>query len=178
MGRMTTVGNSAQRTFMHPVRVYYEDTDMAGIVYYAGYLRFLERGRTEWLRALGVEQSALARETGLAFAVRSLAIEYLRPARLDDQLAVLTGLTSCGRAQLRLSQTIERGGETLVEASVRIACLDTRSMKPVALPEEIRTIMETTACLPPPFPSKGAASARRTRAPLTAPPRGGPAEEP
>lgn len=138
---MPPVSQSAPETFSFPVRVYYEDTDTAGIVYYAGYLRFLERGRTEWLRTLGVEQLRLAQEDGLAFAVRSLNIEYLKPARLDDQLAVLTELTLLGRAQITLRQWIERGGDTLVEASVRIACLDTKKMKPVALPEEIRRKM-------------------------------------
>ena len=128
-------------SFLLPVRVYYEDTDAGGVVYYANYLRYLERGRTEWLRALGVEQFRLAQEAGLVFAVRSLNIEYLKPARLDDQLAVLTGLTLLGRAQVTLKQRIERAGETLVEASVRIACLDTKKMKPAALPEEIRRKM-------------------------------------
>ena len=138
---MPPVSPSAPETFSFPVRVYYEDTDTAGIVYYANYLRYLERGRTEWLRALGVEQLRLAQETGLVFAVRSLNIEYLKPARLDDRLAVLTALTLLGRAQVTLKQQIERSGETLVEASVRIACLDTKKMKPAALPEEIRRKM-------------------------------------
>ncbi len=138
---MPPVSRSAPETFSFPVRVYYEDTDMAGVVYYAGYLRFLERGRTEWLRALGIEQFRLAQEAGLVFAVRSLSIEYLKPARLDDQLAVLTELTLPGRAQVTLRQRIERDGETLVEASVRIACLDTKRMKPAALPAEIRRKM-------------------------------------
>jgi acyl-CoA thioester hydrolase len=138
---MPPVSQSAPETFSFPVRVYYEDTDTAGIVYYANYLRYMERGRTEWLRALGVEQLRLAQEAGLVFAVRSLNIEYLKPARLDDQLAVLTELTLLGRAQVTLKQRIERAGETLVEASVRIACLDTKKMKPAALPEEIRRKM-------------------------------------
>ena len=138
---MPSVNESAPGTFSFPVRVYYEDTDTAGVVYYAGYLRFLERGRTEWLRALGVGQFRLAQEAGIVFAVRSLNIEYLKPARLDDVLAVLTELTLLGRAQVTLRQRIERGGETLVEASVRIVCLDTKKMKPAALPEEIRNKM-------------------------------------
>jgi acyl-CoA thioester hydrolase len=138
---MPPVSKSAPETFSFPVRVYYEDTDTAGVVYYANYLRYLERGRTEWLRSLGVEQLRLAQETGLVFAVRSLSIEYLKPARLDDQLAVLTELTLLGRAQVTLKQRIERSGETLVEASVRIACLDTKKMKPAALPEAIRRNM-------------------------------------
>ena len=110
-------------------------------MYYAGYLRFLERGRTEWLRALGVEQFRLAQEAGIVFAVRSLNIEYLKPARLDDVLAVLTELTLAGRAQVTLKQRIERDGEPLVEATVRVACLNTKTMKPAALPTEIRRKM-------------------------------------
>ena len=127
--------------FQIGVRVYYEDTDAAGIVYYANYLRFLERGRTEWLRALGVGQFRLAQEAGIVFAVRSLNIEYLKPARLDDVLAVLTELTLPGRAQVTLKQRIERDGETLVEATVRIACLNTKTMKPAALPAALRNKM-------------------------------------
>lgn len=161
---MPPVNNSAPGPFVIPVRVYYEDTDTAGVVYYANYLRYLERGRTEWLRALGVGQLRLAEESGLVFAVRSLNIEYLKPARLDDQLAVLTELTTdprkrvfdkgeanlvgrpegdtlAGRAQVTLKQWIERGGETLVEATVRVACLDAKKMKPAALPAEIRRKM-------------------------------------
>lgn len=134
---MTPVSQSAPGTFAFPVRVYYEDTDTAGVVYHANYLRYLERGRTEWLRALGIEQLRLAQEEGLVFAVRSLNIEYLKPARLDDALAVLTELTLPGRTQVTLKQWIERGGETLVEATVRVACLDTKKMKPVALPKAI-----------------------------------------
>ena len=138
---MPSVNESAPGTFSFPVRVYYEDTDTAGVVYYAGYLRFLERGRTEWLRALGVEQFRLAQEAGIVFAVRALNIEYLKPARLDDVLAVLTELTLPGRAQVTLKQRIERDGETLVEASVRIACLNTKTMKPAALPAALRNKM-------------------------------------
>ncbi len=138
---MPPVNETAPGPFILPLRVYYEDTDTAGIVYYANYLRYLERGRTEWLRALGVEQLRLAEETGIVFAVRSLNIEYLKPARLDDQLAVLTELTLAGRAQVMLKQWIERGGETLVEATVRVACLDAKKMKPAALPAVIRRKM-------------------------------------
>ncbi len=138
---MPPVSQSAPGPFAIPVRVYYEDTDTAGVVYYANYLRYLERGRTEWLRALGVEQLRLAEETGLVFAVRSLNIEYLKPARLDDQLAVLTELTLAGRAQVTLKQWIERVGETLVEATVRVACLDAKKMRPAALPADLRRKM-------------------------------------
>ena len=140
---MSPVNDSAG-AFSFPVRVYYEDTDAAGIVYYANYLRYLERARTEWLRALGVEQLRLAQDTGLVFAVRALYIEYLKPARLDDRLAVLTELTLARRAQVTLKQWIERGGETLVEADVRIACLNANTLKPAVLPIGIRKKMGGT----------------------------------
>ncbi len=125
-----------------PLRIYYEDTDTAGVVYYAGYLRFLERGRTEWLRELGVAQCQLAQDTGLAFAVRSLNIEYLKAARLDDVLTVVTDLESLGRAQVMFEQRVEREGELLVEATVRVVCVNTKTMKACALPKEIKKLME------------------------------------
>ena len=106
------------------LRVYYEDTDAAGIVYYANYLRFLERGRTECLRELGYQQRALAAEAGIAFAVRGLQVEYLLPARLDDCLTVATSIATLGGAQLTFAQQVLRGGELLLDARVRIVCLD------------------------------------------------------
>jgi len=118
-----------------PVRIYYEDTDAGGVVYYANYLRYLERGRTEFIRALGVEQRELAQATGLAFAVRSLAAEYLKPARLDDELVVATAVEALGRAQVTFAQTIARGQETLLTATVRVACLDLASGRPAAMPK-------------------------------------------
>jgi acyl-CoA thioester hydrolase len=140
---MTPVSEMQRRAFGLPVRVYYEDTDAAGVVYYAGYLRFLERGRTEWLRQLGVEQFGLAQDAGIAFAVRALNVEYLKAARLDDALTVVTELASLGRAQVVFAQRVERDGQALVEATVRVACIDARRMKPVAIPEEIRKKMQT-----------------------------------
>jgi len=118
-----------------PVRIYYEDTDAGGVVYYANYLRYLERGRTEFIRALGVEQRELAQATGLAFAVRSLAAEYLKPARLDDELVVATAVEALGRAQVTFAQTIARGQQTLLTATVRVACLDLASGRPAAMPK-------------------------------------------
>ena len=120
-----------------PLRVYYEDTDAAGIVYYANYLRFIERGRTEFLRALGYQQNEIAAASGLAFAVRSLTSEYLLPARLDDELIVFTSIQSLGRAQLVFDQHIERGGVVLYEAAVRIVCLDMNKGKAAAMPRDI-----------------------------------------
>ena len=133
-----------------PVRVYWEDTDGGGIVYYANYLRFLERARTEWLRARGHSQGELARTGGVLFTVVHLEITYLRPAKLDDQLLVSCEvrpaqlddelLVSCevrpeGRASLRFAQRITRAGAALVEASARVACLNADTLKPRRLPQ-------------------------------------------
>jgi acyl-CoA thioester hydrolase len=125
-----------ERVFRLPLRVYYEDTDAAGVVYYASYLRFLERARTEWLRAMGFEQSS-PRMRGAAFAVRSIAAEYLKPARLDDALEVVSNIVSLGRAQVVFAQRVERGGELLVDAAVRVACFDPVRTKAMAIPPEI-----------------------------------------
>lgn len=119
------------------VRVYYEDTDAGGVVYYANYLKYLERARTELLRGLGFEQHQLAAEAKLAFAVRSFAAEFLKPARLDDQLAVATTVESLGRAQVTFAQSISRTGETLLTATVRVACLDLTRGKATAMPTSL-----------------------------------------
>ena len=118
------------------LRVYYEDTDAAGIVYYANYLRFLERGRTELLRSLGHEQSALATRH-VAFAVRSVQAEYLRPAKLDDLIVVETVVESVGRAQVMFAQQVTRAGEQLLDAKIRVACMDPTRGKPVVMPGDI-----------------------------------------
>jgi acyl-CoA thioester hydrolase len=125
------------QNFALPVRVYYEDTDAGGVVYYANSLRFLERARTEWLRALGFGQAALMAEAGLAFAVRSLTTEFLKPARLDDLLHVVSTIETLGRAQVCFAQQIERAEETLVTAKVRVACLDLKRGKATAMPAEL-----------------------------------------
>jgi len=122
--------------FALPIRVYYEDTDAGGVVYYANYLRFLERARTEWLRALGFDQSVLMNQ-GIAFAARSISAEYLKPARLDDELAVVSTIESLGRAQVVFAQRVERGGELLMDAKMRIACFDPARGKAQAMPKEI-----------------------------------------
>jgi acyl-CoA thioester hydrolase len=119
-----------------PVRIYYEDTDCAGIVYYANYLRFLERGRTEFLRSLGHSQHQLMQE-GIAFAVRSVNAEYLKPARLDDLLDVVTTVESLGRAQLTFAQRILRDRELLLDAKIRVACIDPAAGRPMAMPRHI-----------------------------------------
>ncbi|MDI6750193.1 MAG: tol-pal system-associated acyl-CoA thioesterase [Rhodocyclaceae bacterium] len=127
-----------------PVRVYYEDTDAGGVVYYANYLKYLERGRTEFLRQLGFEQRLLARETGIAFAVRSLSAEYLKPARLDDELVVATAVEALGRAQVTFAQSIRRGEETLLTAKVRVACLDLGRGRATALPAPLFESIRST----------------------------------
>ena len=126
-----------------PVRVYYEDTDAGGIVYHANYLKFAERARTEMVRALGVSQQRLLAEEGTAFAVRGLSIEYLRPARLDDALEVVTELLTVGGASLALAQRIHRAddGTELVRMSVRLGYI-TLSGRPARLPAALRSLFE------------------------------------
>ena len=125
--------------FAIEARVYYEDTDAAGVVYYANYLRFFERCRTEWLRAIGHDQSELAREHNLAFVVRRVAAEYRRPARLDDRLRIELAASIEGRARLRCEQRALRvdadgKGELLVDASVELACINVVDFRPVPIP--------------------------------------------
>jgi acyl-CoA thioester hydrolase len=115
------------------VRVYWEDTDAGGVVYYANYLKFLERARTEWLRTLGFDQGRLRDELGLVFVVREARIEYLKPARYDDLLKVTTRLKQAGRASLVMSQTIERDG-LLGRAEVYLVCVHAQSFKPARIP--------------------------------------------
>jgi len=125
--------------FKWPVRVYYEDTDLGGVVYYANYLKFMERARTEWLRALGFEQTALARDHGVVFVVRSLAIDYLKPAAFNDELTVTVELESLGAAQIVVKQTVARAGQALAAASVRIGCVNTATFRPARIPEPVVT---------------------------------------
>lgn len=119
------------------VRVYYEDTDMAGIVYYANYLRFIERARTEWVRSLGVDQGKLKAAEGIVFAVRRLEADYLKPARFDDELSVETRAETVTGARIVLEQTVMRGGERLFHALVTLVCL-TDAGQPARLTAELR----------------------------------------
>ncbi|MBF0427011.1 MAG: tol-pal system-associated acyl-CoA thioesterase [Magnetococcales bacterium] len=122
-----------------PVRVYYEDTDAAGVVYHAGYLRFMERGRTEWLRARGIDQGRWYRETGLMFAVAHMEIAFQGPSRMDDALQVVTRMETIRRASVHFSQEIVRvvDREVLIRAVVRVACIDAH-FRPRRLPEALR----------------------------------------
>lgn len=123
-------------------RVYYEDTDLAGIVYYANYLKFIERARTEWVRSLGIDQGRLKREAGIVFAVRRLVADYLAPARFDDEVVVETDLLSLTTARIALGQNVRRGSERLFEAEVTLVAL-TEAGRPARLPAEIRRALET-----------------------------------
>lgn len=124
--------------FIWPIRVYYEDTDVSGVVYHANYLRWFERARTEWLRTLGVSQEVLRVDHGVAFTVAGLEIAYLRPARLDDELAVHTVVSEMKRASLRFEQSVYRAQapeQILARTAVRVACVDAKIFKPRALPD-------------------------------------------
>ena len=138
--------------FRFPVRVYWEDTDGAGIVYYASYLRFLERARTEWLRSLGHSQQQLSREHGIVFAVVSLSVDYRAPARLDDELEVSCEPIPSGAASVSFAQRIYRkaaAGEVaappLLEARVRVACVDARTLRPQRLPPFLAPVLDKKA---------------------------------
>ena len=124
-------------THVFAVRVYYEDTDAAGIVYYANYLKFAERARTEWLRSHGIGQRALAEQESVAFAVRRLAIEYLKPARLDDIIEVRTRIVHVGGASIDAEQELRREGEIIAQMMVTLACVGSTG-KPARLPPAVR----------------------------------------
>jgi acyl-CoA thioester hydrolase len=128
-------------TFAWPIRVYYEDTDAGGVVYYANYLRFAERARTEFMRAAGADHAAMLRDTGLSFAVRRCEVDYLRPARLDDLLRVETRIVGLGGASLEAEQTVKRDGEDLARLKVTLACL-TPAGRPARLPDGVRAALQ------------------------------------
>jgi acyl-CoA thioester hydrolase len=123
------------KPFSWPVRVYYEDTDTGGIVYYANYLKFFERARTEWLRNFGLNQDKLAQEEGLIFVVHRATLYFLRPARLDDMLEVTVEPLKIAGVYVELAQEARRNGELLARAEVRVACLRQRDRKPAAIPQ-------------------------------------------
>ena len=130
---------SAEAVNTFAVRVYYEDTDAGGVVFYANYLKFFERARTEWLRALGVTQSELVRRLGCIFVVHSLDMQYRRPARLDDLLCVRSRITKIGRSAIQFQQSAHRDGELLAEGSIQVCTVDASTFKLAAIPQEIRS---------------------------------------
>ncbi|OOG45516.1 tol-pal system-associated acyl-CoA thioesterase [Rhodanobacter sp. C01] len=124
--------------FSWPVRVYWEDTDAGGVVYHAGYLRFMERARSEWMRALGVDQFAFKQATGLAFMVRDMQIDFLKPALLDDELLVTVEVKERRAASILFAQTIARAdGSSLIRAQVRVACVDILRMRAAPIPTDL-----------------------------------------
>jgi len=124
-------------SYSHTYSVYWEDTDAGGVVYYANYLKFMERCRTEWLRVMGIDQMRLLAERHLQFVVANVAVDFLRPAVLHDEILVTAELERLGGATIHFKQTIMRGGEQLIDASTRVACLDSSTLKPRAIPKDL-----------------------------------------
>ncbi len=129
----------APAAFQFPVRVYWEDTDAGGIVFYANYLKFFERARTEWLRAAGVEQHQLRNDTGIMFVVASTSLRYLAPARLDDLLTITVDPEPAGRASLVVRQRALRGDTLLADGEIRIGCVRAEDLKPQRLPDIVQS---------------------------------------
>ena len=130
--------------YSFPVRVYFENTDAGGVVYHGEYLKFLERARTEWLRHLGFDHQTLARQHRTLFVVSSLAVEFVKPARLDDMVAVSVKLESLGKVRCVFNQEIRREDEVLVKAKVTVASLNAENLRPVEIPEALRKKMEAS----------------------------------
>ena len=131
-----------QPSFSIPVRVYYEDTDAGGVVYYANYLRFFERCRTEWMRSAGYGQAQLAAEAGIGFVARKASCEYLKPARLDDLIEVGLSVEKLTRVRVVFRQSVRRGDEELVTGEVEIACVNMATMTPAPIPDFLHTRLE------------------------------------
>lgn len=142
--RLPALGKVADGTHVLPLRVYWEDTDAFGIVYYANYLRFLERGRSDILRLAGIDQQKLHADGGIGFAVRRCDIEYLLPARLDDDIEVHSTLTELRGATLTAIQVVKRGAADLARATIRLACLD-RSGRPRRIPADVIRALATVS---------------------------------
>ena len=144
MSRIATKPTLQPELFVYsfPVRVYFENTDAGGVVYHSEYLKFLERARTEWLRHLGFDHQALARNHRAVFVVTAMAIEFAKPARLDDNVAVSVHLESLGKVRCVFAQEVRRDDEVLVKAKVTVACVTGESLKPLEIPEALRKKME------------------------------------
>jgi acyl-CoA thioester hydrolase len=139
---------AATLAFSHPVRIYWEDTDAGGVVFYANYLRFFERARTEWLRALGFGQQHMRNEQGLMFVVTDTHVRYLHPARLDDELTITVALAAAARATLTLAQTALRGATLLAESRITLACVEVDHFHPRRLPKSILDALASPADKP------------------------------
>lgn len=128
--------------FEWPVRVYYEDTDAGGVVYHSQYLNYCERARTEWLRALGVVQTALLQDKGLIFVVHSLQAEYQKPAKFDDALIVESSLVAMSAASLSFKQVVLRENQPIFKASVKVACVDANKQRPAKIPNSLSAVIK------------------------------------
>jgi acyl-CoA thioester hydrolase len=133
---------SKSKVFSLTMRVYFQDTDAGGVVYHANYLNFMERARTEWLRTHGYSSAGLMKEFGMVFVVRSIKLDYLRPALLDDSLDVTVRVKEMGRSRISLNQNILRGAEVLTDAEVHLACVSLSNFKPASVPEVLRMQLE------------------------------------
>lgn len=131
--------------FSWPVRVYWEDTDAGGVVFYANYLKFFERARTEWLRGLGQSQQALREQTGAIFIVSHTQVRHLAPARLDDELRITVQLTDCGRASMSFAQQAWCGPRLLAEGTIRVGCVDASSWRPRRMPDLVLALIAPTS---------------------------------
>ena len=152
---MPAVSSTPYASFEFPVRVYYEDTDAGGVVYHANYLRFFERARTEWLRALGFGQQAMIHDHHRLFVVRRADTRFQAPARLDDSLLIRSRLTRLGRASLEFLQECHRDGQAMASAVVEVGCLDSSSFRPAALPPAVAAMLAPLAApLPGARPSR------------------------
>ncbi len=134
-------GHMAGNTFIFPLRVFYEDTDAAGIVYYANYLKFIERARTEMLRAAGIDPSGMREQHGVLFIVRRCALDYRQPARLDDVLDIHTRIVAVKGASLEAEQIVMRDGKTLVHADLQLACMNEKGA-PARFPPNLHNALE------------------------------------
>jgi len=129
---------SKHQVFHWPVRVYFQDTDAGGVVYHAAYVNFMERARTEWLRTFGYSNAGLMKELGVVFVVRSITLDYLKPALLDDLLTVTARIKEIGRSRVTLLQSVLRVKEVLTEGEVHLVCVNVQTFKPVSVPEVLR----------------------------------------
>ncbi|WP_295687255.1 tol-pal system-associated acyl-CoA thioesterase [uncultured Nevskia sp.] len=157
---MSTHSSNGASGFSWPLRVYYEDTDVSGVVYHANYLKFFERARTEWLRSLGYSQESLRHEVQVAFTVSRVEVAFWSPARLDDALIATVAVTELKRASLVMTQQLRLGdvdGKLLAEAEVKVVSVDATNFKPCALPDGFRNRVQTVENAAPRNPSSSAA---------------------
>lgn len=132
---------SEKVVFSWPVRVYWEDTDAGGVVFYANYLKFFERARTEWLRSVGIEQGALRETSGAMFVVADVQLRYIASAKLDDALRITVQVVDTGAASMVLAQQAWRGEQLLCEGRIRVGCVDAQSLRPQRMPMAVRSVL-------------------------------------